>query len=168
MTEQYSQNIDVAVSRRAKATQYIGIAAVLLSVGFIFAAAFYNWYLMFAFAAFLAIGAIEIHVYNATPREYIYDFSPKRLVVAKKDVVNRTRRILSVLYEDVASFAPLEGLSEESDLVCCSSAGEEGVYELNFKAGDSMRRLVFKPDEYLTQLIKSALASANKDESQEG
>ena len=167
MTGQYTQTVEVVVDGKAKATQWIGIAAILLSLGFIILAAFVNWYLMFGFAAFLLIGIVQIHRYNLVAREYIYSYSDTRLVIAKKDVVNRTRRVLAVLFKDVTSFAPLEGLSEDGDLVCCKNTGDMGVYELNFKAGDEVCRLLFAPDEYMTELIKHRLACAVDDEEKE-
>lgn len=154
--------MDVAVSGKAKLSQWLGIAAILLSLGFVILSAFINWYLMFGFGAFMAIGAIEIHIYNLVAKEYIYDFSPKRLVIAKKDVVNRTRRVLSLLFEDALDFSPLEGLSEDSDIICCGDIGEQGVCELTFSAGGEIKRLIFKPDEYMTELIANKLKETKK------
>ena len=167
MTGQYTQTVDVVVDGKAKRTQWIGIAAILISLGFIVLAAFLNWYLMFGFGAFLLIGVVQIHRYNLVAREYIYSYSDTRLVIAKKDVVNRTRRVLGVLFKDVISFAPLESLSEDDDIVCCKNVSDMGVYELNFKVGEEVRRLLFAPDEYLTELIKHRLAGAVNGEDKE-
>ena len=164
MTGQYTQTVEVVVDGKAKATQWIGIAAILLALGFIILAAFVNWYLMFGFAAFLLIGIIQIHRYNLVAREFIYSFSDTRLVVAKKDVVNRTRRVLAVLFKDVISFAPLEGLSEDGDIVCCKNVSDIGVYALDFKAGEDVCRLLFAPDEYMRELIKHRLANVSDEE----
>ncbi len=160
MTEQYTQTVDAAVSGRSKATQWMGIASLLLALGFVILAAFVNWYLMFCFGAFAAIGVIETHRYNLTAKEYIYSFSPKRLVIAKRDVVNRTRRVLSVLFEDAASFKKLESICEDGDIVCCPNVGDEGVCELTFNDEKGERRLLFKPDEYMFELISNVFDGA--------
>lgn len=166
MTEQYTQTVEVVVDGKAKRTQWIGIAAMLISLGFVVLAAFVSWYLMFGFGAFLLIGIVQMHRYNLVAKEYVYSCSEVRLVVAKKDVVNRTRRMLAVLFEDVTAFAPLEGLSEDGDIVCCKNVSDAGVYELSFKVGDEQCRLLFSPDEYMTELIKNRLAHIGAEEEQ--
>lgn len=164
MTEQYSQSVEVAVSGKLKAMQWCGIASLLLSVGFAVTAGFVSLYMLFGFGLFLLIAIFDLHFYNAEAKEYIYSFNPTRLVVAKKDIVNRTRRVMSVLFEDVTSFAPLEGMSDDGDIICCGNVSDIGVHELNFKAGDEVCRLLFAPDEYMSELIKNRLAKAVDDE----
>ena len=101
MTEQYSQTVEISVSSKTKAKQWIGIFLVLFAMGFLMLTIFYKWYFVFAFIVIFIIGVLYIHFYNITAREYIYEFSPKRLTVAKKDLVGRTRRMISLLFEDV-------------------------------------------------------------------
>ena len=155
MTDQYSQTVDVSVKGRSR--QWIGVAAFLISLGFLIASIFFNWFMMFGFGFFMIAGVLEMHLYNASIKEYIYDYSPKRLVIAGKDVVNRTRRIMNILFSDVKSFGFLEGYADDSDHICCDSPGTSDVYELIFTADGIDRRLIFAPDEYLVALISSQM-----------
>lgn len=160
MTDNYSQSVEVQVKSRAK--QYLGIVAIFVAVGFLMMAIFLKWYYAFPCAAFLVFGAIYLHVFNKTPKEFYYDFSPVRLVIAKKDVMNKTARILSLLFEDVKSFCVMQGLREENDVVACDSTTLSGVYEIVYAEGDKERRLLFAPDEYLVCLIEEKLKSIKK------
>ena len=157
MTEQYSQTAEVAITSKTKAKQWIGIGLVLFSLGFLMLTIFLKWYFVFAFAVILTVGIIYIHIYNNTAKEYIYDFSPKRLVIAKKDVIGRTRRILSLLYDDVVDCKLMEELATEGDIVACGATYEQGVYQIAYKEGEIMRRLLFAPDTYMMALLKETL-----------
>lgn len=157
MTEQYSQTVEVAVTSKTKAKQWIGIGLVLFSLGFLMLTIFLKWYFVFAFAVILTVGIIYIHNYNNTAKEYIYDFSPKRLVVAKKDVIGRTRRMLSLVYNDVARCGLMEGLAADGDIIACGATHEQGVYQIIYKDGEITRRLLFSPDTYMIALLKETL-----------
>lgn len=157
MTEQYSQTVEVAVSSKTKSWQWIGIASVLFSLGFLMLTIFLKWYFVFAFVVLLAIGIVYMHFYNSTAKEYTYDFSQKRLVVVKKDLMGKQRRILMLMYEDVLSFEIMDGLSDDSDVVACNATNECGVYQIVYREGEQTHRLLFAPDDYMTALLSEVL-----------
>ena len=162
MTDHYSQTIDVEVSQKMRQLQWVGITMILASLGFILISAFYSWYFMFGFAALLVGGAVCIHFYNKTAKEYTYEFSPSRLKVIEKDVVNRQRVYLDLLWKDVCGFEIMNDVyDEKSDLLCASKAYESGVWQIVFKVENEKKRLLFTPDDYLVLLIKEI---ANSDE----
>lgn len=137
---------------------------ILASLGFILISAFYSWYFMFGFAALLASGAVCIHFYNKTAKEYTYEFSPSRLKIIEKDVVNRQRVYLDLLWKDVCNFEIMNDVyDEKSDLLCASKAYESGVWQIVFKVENEKKRLLFAPDDYLVLLIKEI---ANNDENE--
>ena len=144
MTDHYSQTIDVEVSQKMRQLQWAGITMILASLGFILISAFYSWYFMFGFAALLVGGAVCIHFYNKTAKEYTYEFSPSRLKVIEKDVVNRQRVYLDLLWKDVCGFEIMND-----------------VWQIVFQVGNEKKRLLFAPDDYLVLLIKEI---ANSDE----
>ena len=157
MTEQYSQTVEVTVSSKVKAWQWIGIASVLFSLGFLMLTIFLKWYFVFAFLVLLTIGIVHMHFYNATAKEYTYDFSTKRLVIVKKDLMGKQRRILSLLYEDVLDFGLMDGLADDSDIVACNATNEFGVYQIVYKEDEQTHRLLFLPDDYMTALLSEVL-----------
>ena len=164
MTEQYSQTVEVALSKSVRTTRNMGAAAFLIALTFVIIAGFVSWYFMIGFGVFFAVAAIEIHFFNASPKEFIYDFSMSRLVIAKKDIVNRTRRMLCVAFIDVKEFGVLDGLSDDDDIVACESSSQQGVYQLVFDENGKYRRLLFAPDDYLVELISAALKNVAKGE----
>ena len=137
---------------------------ILASLGFVLISAFYSWYFMFGFAALLASGAVCIHFYNKTAKEYTYEFSPSRLKIIEKDVVNRQRVYLDLLWKDVCNFEIMNDVyDEKSDLLCASKAYESGVWQIVFNVENEKKRLLFAPDDYLVLLIKEI---ANNDENE--
>ncbi len=159
MTEQYVQSIDVEVSQSAKSMQWTGIALILASMGFVLLSAFYNWWFMVGFVAVLAAGGVLLHFYNKTPKEYAYEFSPSRLRIISKDVVNRQRVYLDLLFKDVVGFEIMQDVYDEKrDLLCASKAYENGVWQIRFKLENDNKRLLFAPDEYMIALINEAMA----------
>lgn len=137
---------------------------ILASLGFILISAFYSWYFMFGFAALLATGAVCIHFYNKTAKEYTYEFSPSRLKIIEKDVVNRQRVYLDLLWKDVCSFEIMNDVYEEkSDLLCASKAYESGVWQIVFNVENEKKRLLFAPDDYLVLLIKEIATDGESD-----
>ena len=162
MVDNYSQSVEVDVTHHAKRLQWTGIFLVLFSLGFVVTSIFYSWYFMFGFAALLVGGAVCIHFYNKTAKEYTYEFSPSRLKVIEKDVVNRQRVYLDLLRKDVCGFEIMNDVyDEKSDLLCASKAYESGVWQIVFQVGNEKKRLLFAPDDYLVLLIKEI---ANSDE----
>ena len=100
-------------------------------------------------------GAVCIHFYNKTAKEYTYEFSPSRLKVIEKDVVNRQRVYLDLLWKDVCGFEIMNDVYDEKlDLLCASKAYESGVWQIVFKVDNEKKRLLFAPDDYLVLLIK--------------
>lgn len=157
MTSQYSQTVEVKVSQKTKAMQWIGIAAVLFSLGFLMLAIFFKWYFVFPFLVILAIGIVYMHFYNVSPKEFIYDFSEARLVIAKKDLMGKTRRMLSLLWDDAQGLDIMDGAADENDVHACGDTYERGVYQLTYRDGDAVRRLLFAPDDYMLALFKEKL-----------
>ena len=162
MTERYSQSVEVEVSSKTKAMQWIGIAAILLSLGFLMMAIFFKWYFVFPFLAILAVGCVYLHFYNTSAKEYTYEFSPKCLVVAKKDLLSKQRRMLVLMFDDVTEFALMDGLADDSDVTACGATHERGVYQLIYKDGENTRRLLFAPDDYMTALIAETLKDKSR------
>lgn len=137
---------------------------ILASLGFVLISAFYSWYFMFGFAALLASGAVCIHFYNKTAKEYTYEFSPSRLKIIEKDVVNRQRVYLDLLWKDVCNFEIMNDVyDEKSDLLCASKAYESGVWQIVFNVENEKKRLLFAPDDYLVLLIKEIATDGESD-----
>ncbi|MDE6302521.1 MAG: hypothetical protein K2M36_02910 [Clostridia bacterium] len=162
MTESYSQSVEVEVSSKTKAMQWIGIAAILFSLGFLMITIFYRWYFVFPFIAILVVGCVYLHFYNTSAKEYTYEFSPKCLVVAKKDLLNKQRRMLVLIFSDVTEFCIMEGLADDNDVTACGATHEQGVYQLVYRDGENMRRLLFAPDDYMTALIAETIKDKSK------
>lgn len=162
MTQQYSQTVEVKLSSKTKSLQWIGIALILFSLGFLMLAIFLAWYFAFPFVVVLAVGAVYLHFYNTSAKEYTYEFSPISLVIAKKDLMGKQRRMLVLAFEDVQDFCIMEGLADNNDVTVCGATNECGVYQIIYKDGDSVRRLLFAPDDYMVALIKEALNNINK------
>lgn len=157
MTGQYSQTKELTVSASDKKMQYIGIASCLLSLGFIILSVFVSYFFMFGFAAFLIIGLIFIHFYNKVPREFTYDYNEQRLVIVKKDVVNKRSRILCLLLSDIESFGPVEGLTDANDIIAGSRELSADSYQIVFRENGAVKRLIFEPDDYLLSLLGEKL-----------
>lgn len=154
MTDQYIQSIDVEVGKTAKYMQWAGIALILASLGFILLSAFYNWWFVFGFAVLLAGGGVLLHFYNKTAKEYTYEFSRSRLRIIAKDVVNRQRVYLDLLWKDAKSFGIMTDMYDaKRDLLCANKSYEKGVCQIVFRADNQTRRLLFVPDEYMSALI---------------
>lgn len=157
MVEQYSQTLDVEVGQKSKQKQWIGIVLVLFSLGFLMLSIFYSWWFMFGFACIFIVGCIFIYSYNKTAKEYTYEFNPTRLTIASKDVVNRQRRILTLLIKDICDFSLMSDIVNEGDIVCCDKTYDMGVWQICFMLDGKKRRLLFAPDEYMIALIKEAI-----------
>lgn len=163
MTEHYSQTVDVQVSREARVKQMLGIAFALVSLGFIMLSAFLNWLYMIGFGIALIVGLVFIQLYNLTPKSYTYDFSIERLIIAKTSVINRTTRLVSIMFCDVKRFDLMSDLLSERDIVASNSVNERGVYELVYRAENGEnRRVLFAPDDYMIELIREILAEKAK------
>lgn len=184
MVDNYSQSVEVDVSHHAKRLQWTGMFLVLFSLGFVVTSIFYSWYFMIAFGVFFAGGIVCIHVYNQTAKEFIYEVGPTRLVIVKKDVVNKQSVMLSLLFKDVTSFGIMDDLFHEKvegeDIVCCNSlvdvidysktfdilfcnkACDMGVYQIVFLPEDTGigQKVLFAPDEYMVALINENIKSA--------
>lgn len=153
MTEQYTQTVEVSVPPRVKARQWIGIFAVLFSLGFLMLTIFLKWYFVFGFLVIFAAGAVYLHLYNTAAKEYTYDFSTQRLVITKKDLLGKQSRILCLIYEDVQSFGIMEGIADDEDTAACNAVNEMGVYQMIYGEDGKIRRLLFEPDDYMIALL---------------
>lgn len=184
MVDNYSQSVEVDVTHHAKRLQWTGIFLVLFSLGFVVTSIFYSWYFMIAFGVFFVAGIVCIHIYNQTAKEYIYEVSPTRLVIVKKDVVNKQSVVLSLLFKDVTSFGIMDDMYhdkvEGEDVICCNSkvdvidysktfdilfcnkAYDMGVYQIVFMPEDTgiSQKVLFAPDEYMVALINEHIKSA--------
>ncbi len=157
MNGNYSQTVEVEVTKSSKTKQYVGIGLVLLSLGFVMLAIFVDWLFMIGFGLAFTLGMVFVQVYNSVAREFVYDVSTKRLVITKKTVINRYKRVLVVLHSDVENLTIMQGLIDEASIVACN-ASDMGVCELNFKEGDNTKRLLFAPDDYMLALMKEIYA----------
>lgn len=156
MTDQYSQEIDVVVDPSDKKKQYIGIFATLFSLGFVVLAFFISYYFFIGFGIMFIFGIFYIQLYNFVIKQFTYDYNSQRLVIVKKDVVNRQKRMLCVLLDDVKSFEIMDGLFTEEDVIACSKSSEN-VYQLIYSENETTKRLLFSPDDYLVALLHERL-----------
>lgn len=158
MTDQYIQSIDVEVRKKSKSMQWAGIGCILASLGFVLLSAFYSWWFMFGFALLAGCGGILLHFYNKTVKEYSYEFSKTRLRIISKDVVNRQRVYLDLLFKDAKRFEIMTDMyNEKSDLLCADNAFDRGVWQIVFEVDNQTRRLLFAPDEYMVALIDETI-----------
>lgn len=163
MVEQYVQELDVQVSAKHKRMQWAGIFLVLFSLGFLMLAIFLSWFFLIGFALIFAVGIEFIHIYNNVKKEYVYEFNPKRLTIVGKDVVNRQKRLLTLLFKDVESFEIMQDeYDEKCDLLYCQNAYDKGVWQIVFTLDGVKRRLLFAPDEYMVALIRETMQQNNK------
>ncbi len=184
MVDNYSQSVEIDVTHHAKRLQWAGMFLVLFSLGFVVTSIFYNWLFMIGFAVFFVAGIVFIHIYNQTAKEYIYEVSPTRLVIVKKDVVNKQTVVLSLLFKDVTSFGimtdvyhdKVEGedavsrneqndvidYSKTFDILLCNRAYDIGVYQIVFMPEDTgiSQKVLFAPDEYMVALINENIKNA--------
>lgn len=157
MTENYNQSVEVELTSSARAKQWSGIFGVLFSLGFVMVSIFYSWYFMIAFAVAFVFGAINLHLYNKTAREYLYEFSQNRITFVKKDVVNRQFRVLSLLIKDIRSFEVMNDICDDSQALYCSKAYDIGVWQISYEYEGTLRKALFAPDDYMIALIKEAI-----------
>lgn len=184
MVDNYSQSVEIDVTRRSKRMQWTGMFLVLFSFGFVVAAIFYNWLFMIVFVVFFAAGIVFIHIYNQTAKEYVYEVSPTRLVIVKKDVVNKQTVVLSLLFKDVTGFGIMTDIyhdkvegedavcanehhdsidySKTFDILLCNKAYDMGVYQIVFMPKDTgiSQKVLFAPDEYMVALINENIKNA--------
>lgn len=165
MVEQYSQTIDVDVTKKSKLMQLAGIALVLASLGFLMVSIFFSWWFMFAFAALFTLGCIAIHLYNKVAKEFTYELNRTCLCVVAKDVVNRQKRILTLYLKDMRGFGVMSSMYDgKQDILCCNNCYNMGVYEIRFDFDGTDKRLLFAPDDYMIALLNEAIAENNKVE----
>jgi len=184
MVDNYSQSVEIDVTHHAKRLQWTGMFLVLFSLGFVVTSIFYNWLFMIGFAVFFVAGIVFIHIYNQTAKEYIYEVSPTRLVIVKKDVVNKQTVVLSLLFKDVTSFGIMTDIyhdkvegedavsrnvqndvidySKTFDILLCNRAYDMGVYQIVFMPTDMgiSQKVLFAPDEYMVALINENIKNA--------
>ncbi len=154
MTDRYTQTIECEISREDRRKQIISILLFLIGVALIAIAGVISWFILIAACVVLAGGGFFLHLFNKTAKEFIYDFSYERLVFARKDAVNRTKRVLTLNFDDVVSFEILSGIVDNNILIATDDVGDMGVYQLEYKEGDSLKKLCFKPDDYMVAIIK--------------
>ena len=162
MVAQYSCSVDVEVPKNKKIMQWAGIFAILFSLGFVMLSVFYSWYFMIAFAFFFAGGVVNLHFYNDVKKEYLYELSETRLTIVGKDVVNRQKRLASILLKDVTEFGIMTDTSDILDGLYCQNAYDAGVYSLTFNSEGVKKTVAFMPDDYMIALLDEHLSLQNK------
>lgn len=163
MVERYSCTVDSDAPKRKRPLQWTGIFCVLFSLGFIMLSVFYSWFFMIAFAVFFALGAVCIHFYNATQKEYLYELLSTRLTIVGKDTVNRQKRLASILLCDVTSFEIMTDTADEFDALYCNNAYDMGVYAITFKSDGKYKKIALMPDDYMVALINDLLKGKTDD-----
>ncbi len=159
MTDNYSQTVELHMSGSARLKQILGLVLIMLGIGVFAIASVTNWFITIP-AVFLVVGGgVYLHFFNKTAKEYTYGFNYQRLVISKKDAVNRQKRILSVDVNAIVSFEIMHSLPSQNDIIAVADVGEIGVYEMQFKGADGEYKLFFKPDEYMIALINDCLDS---------
>lgn len=159
MTDNYTQTVELKMSGNTRLKQILGLVLILLGVGLFAVAATANWFITIP-AVFLVVGGgVYLHLFNKTAKEYVYGFNYQRLVISKKDSVNRQKRILSVEVDKIISFEIMQSLPNVGDTIAVADVGEMGVYELTFSCENGESKLFFKPDEYMVALINDCLDS---------
>lgn len=159
MTDNYSQTVELKMSGNARLKQVLGLVLIMIGFGLFAIAAVANWFIVIPAVFLVVCGGVYLHFFNKTAREYTYGFNYQRLVISKKDAVNRQKRILSIDVDSIVAFEIMHSLPEANDTVAVEDVGEIGVYEMSFKSNDCECRLFFKPDDYMIALINDCLDS---------
>ncbi len=162
MTDRYTQTIECEISREDRRKQLISILLFLVGLALIAVAGVVNWFILIPACVFWLGGGAFLHWFNMTPKEFIYDFSHERLVIARKDAVNRAKRVLTLSFDDVISFEILTDIADKYALIAVERIGDMGVYEIVYKEGDKVNKVCFKPDDYMIALINERLLECRK------
>lgn len=165
MTQNYCQAVEVEVSSKSRRMQWTGIFGILFALGFVMVSIFYSWFFMIAFAVAFVFGALNLHFYNKTAKEYMYEFTDTRINFVKKDIVNRQYRVLSLLLKDIVDFSLMQDMYDEennTNHMYCSKAYDRGVYQIVFDFDGTRQIALFAPDDYMIALINEALKESTK------
>lgn len=162
MSEQYVQRVEVPLRPGARRDQILGVVLQLIGLGMIAVAVFYNWYAFIAVAAFLGAGIWLTQKFYGTARQYEYDYSTERLVVSRTNIVNRRKRILEIVFDDVTFFTYFRDTAFDDDIVAADDLHSEEIKAMGFKADGKNLRLLFRPDDYLTALLSERLKAVGK------
>lgn len=157
MTDRYTQTIECTIKKDNIQKQILCIVCFLMGISLLAVAVVINLFVLIPAVVLLVGGGVFLHFYNNTPKAFTYDFSGQSLVIVKKDVINRTKRVLTLLFEDIISFEIVYDIKETDVLNACNDAGEIGVYQIIFKECDKQNTLYFKPDEYMIALINERI-----------
>lgn len=163
MTNQYVQIVDVELRKGARRDQIGGIVLQLLGIGLILVAVFVSYYSFIAVGILLAAGIYLTQRFYSTAKQFEYDFSTERLVISRTNIVNRRKRILEVVFPDVTSFTYFKDMIMEGDIIATDNARGEDVKTMTFRADGKEFRLLFSPDDYLSELIGDRLRAGDKN-----
>ncbi len=131
MTGFYNQTVDIEEPKYGRVCLIVGGALKLISFGFILLAAFVSAYFLFGLVVLFAAGSLLTQLYNKSPMQFEYDYNDSRLVICRRDRINRRTRVCEVLIDDIIEFGLFcDVFDEECDSLFCSSAHAEGVYYL--------------------------------------
>lgn len=161
MTENYTQTVEVDLKKESRRKQITAFVLILISLALFAVAAVVNWFIVIASVIIGAAGVLYLHLFNETAKEYVYDLSATRLVVSKKDAVNRTRRILTLILEDVVFLGIMQDIPDKDDVCAVNDLGGKGVYQASYKEGSTVRNLYFEPDDYMIALLNDRLPEIN-------
>lgn len=162
MTDNYTQTIEVNMKSETRRKQILAFILILLALALFAVAAVVSWFIVIAAVAVGIAGGVYLHLFNNSAKEYIYDFSPVRLVISKKDAVNRTRRLVTLAFADVAAFGIMQDMADKQDVCAVNDIGEKGVYQISYKENGNIRKLYFQPDDYMLALLEEKLSEINK------
>ncbi len=163
MTDNYTQSIEVPMSKSTRLKQIICLCLFLIAITLLIISATVNWYIAIAGAVVGYLGGVYLHLFNKSPKQYIYNCSRERIVISMTDVANRTKRIASIEYQDVKRFEVFSDLADNIDVNATSNIGNVGVYLLEYNEGIIERKLCFEPDDYMIAFIKQNLTNSRKN-----
>ncbi|UKI21476.1 MAG: hypothetical protein L6V83_00290 [Christensenella sp.] len=92
----------------------------------------------------------------------MYELSETRLTIVGKDVVNRQKRLASILLKDVTEFGIMTDTSDRLDGLYCQNAYDAGVYSLTFNSEGVKKTVAIMPDDYMIALLDEHLSLQNK------
>ncbi len=152
MNQNYTQTLQVAITKNSKTKQYAGFALLLLSGVFLIVSVFVSWFCMIAFAISFVASMVLLQLYNDVAKEFVYDFSSERIVITKRTLINRYKRVIDISHKDVEYMQKANNFHDKSIIAC--SANVDEAFEIVFKSGDNTHSLFITPDDYILALLR--------------
>ncbi len=163
MTDNYTQSIEVPMSKSTRLKQIICLCLFLIAITLLIVSATVNWYIAIAGVVIGYLGGIYLRLFNKSPKQFIYNCSRERIVISMTDIANRTKRLASVEYCDIKYFELFSDVADNVDINATGNIGNVGVYLVRYNEGGIERKFCFEPDEYMIVLFKENLANVHKD-----